>query len=110
MFKLARRLLNLKTESVRLYAAEKISILLENILFAILAFLLGICFMAFVAFALVHFLSDVMQPGFAYLIVAAIYLIIIVVLIKCRRQFIGNPVARMVSRLLLDEPSKNHRS
>ena len=104
MMSLAKRLLRLKAENFRLIAAERLSLLLENILFIILAFLLGVCFMGFVAFALVHFLADFMQPGLAYLCVAGLYAIIIAVLIIFRRSLIGDPIARLVSRLILDEP------
>ncbi len=105
MTRLAKRLLRLKIENAKLVAAERLTLLFENILFAILIFLLGICCMGFIAFAIVHFLSEVMEPGWAYLIVAGLYSIIILFVVKFKRQLIGNPLSRLISRLIIDEPN-----
>ncbi len=104
MTRLVKRLLRLKIENAKLIAAEKLTVLFENILFAILIFLLGVCCMGFIAFAIVHFLSEVMEPGWAYLIVAGLYGIVLALVIKFKRQLIGNPLARLISRLIIDEP------
>ncbi|MDE6832326.1 MAG: phage holin family protein [Muribaculaceae bacterium] len=104
MSHLAKRLLRLKVENAKLMATEKLTILFENILFAMLIFLLGICCMGFIAVGIVHFLSEIMEPGWAYLIVAGLYLIVIILVVRFRHQLIGNPLARLISRLIIDEP------
>lgn len=105
MWSLGKRLLKLKVEDARLVIAERLSILLENLLFIITAILLGVCCLGFITFAIVHFLSTIMEPGWAYLIVAGIYALMIGALVLFRRQFIGNPISRLISRLILSEPS-----
>lgn len=104
--RLVKRLLRLKVENARLVVAERLSILFENILLVILLFLLGVSCMGFIASAAVHFLSEVMEPGWAYLIVAAVYCIVILLVIRFRHRLIGNPLSRLISRLILDEPKK----
>ena len=42
----------------------------------------------------------------AFLIVAAFYVLLAVVLISCKRVFIVNPIARFISRLMLEAPTQ----
>lgn len=104
---LTKQLLRLKVEDARLVMAERLSILLDSLLFIIIAILLGTCCLGFITFAIVHFLSTVMEPGWAYMIIAAFYAAMIGILIMLRRQLITNPVARLISRLILEKPERH---
>lgn len=102
LLKLGQRILTLKYENAKLAAAEKVSLLLENLMLMIVGVLFGTCILLFLALASAHFLSEIMEPGWAYLIVAGVYILLLVFLVIFKRQLIGNTIARFVSKLIFD--------
>lgn len=104
LYKLARRLFQLKIEDARLTLAVKLTKLFGAIVVAAVSFILFLCIMTFVSIALANLLSDVMQPAWAYLIIAGFYALVLVVIILARRALVMDPIARFISRLIIESP------
>lgn len=102
MLKIARRIVALKYENVKLQSAIKLSLLLENIMVMIVGSLLAVCILLFMALAAVHFLSEVMQPGWAYLTIAGVYVVILALAVIFKRRLIGDSISRFISRHIFD--------
>lgn len=98
------RYIKLLIEDTRLNAAEKLIRLLSAVAISALVTILVTAVIVFVSIAVGLALSEVMNPLWAFLIVAAFYLVILVVLIVCRNTLIITPIARFISRLLLPAP------
>lgn len=101
-----KRLGILYFEKARLKTTEKITILLATIAFSAVMMALGIVFFIFVSIGIGHYLATTMAPHMAYLIVAAFYLIILLVTMSLRRRLFVDPIARFMSRLLVEEPEE----
>ncbi len=97
----------LEIEYVKLTAAEKLVILLSTIIIgAIMAILLLPVFIMFL-FALVGVFKLFMATPLAYLTVGGIVLLFIFALFLMRKPLIINPVARFITKLLLDKNTHN---
>lgn len=99
-----KRLGMLYFEKARLKTTEKITILLSTIAFSAVIMALGIVCLVFVSIGIGHLLATSIAPHLAYLIVAAFYLILFVTVIAMRRKLFVDPIARFMSRLLVEEP------
>lgn len=96
----------LLVEDTRLSLAEKLTRLFSAIALSALLTILCSVAMVFVSIAIALGLSELMNPLWAFVIVAAFYLVVLVLLITCRNALIVNPIARFISRLLLPAPKK----
>ncbi len=101
-----KRLGILYFEKARLKTTEKITILLSTIAFSAVIMALGIVCLVFVSIGIGHLLATSIAPHLAYLIVAAFYLILFVTVIALRRKLFVDPIARFMSRLLVEEPEE----
>ncbi len=100
-----RRLFNLEVENARFLVTEKLVVLLSSITFyAILAVIIT-CVTIFLTIGAVNLMLERVEPHWAYMIVAAFYLMLMLILIIFRRQLIINPIARFLSSVILDPPS-----
>ncbi|MDE6306468.1 MAG: phage holin family protein [Muribaculaceae bacterium] len=100
-----RRLFNLEVENARFLVTEKLVVLLSSITFyAILAVIIT-CVTIFLTIGVVNLMLERVEPHWAYMIVAAFYLMLMLILIIFRRQLIINPIARFLSSVILDPPS-----
>lgn len=99
-----RRLGGLYTENIRLKTTEKITILLAAIAFYSVAMALALVCLVFVSIGLGHLLGTVLAPYLAYLLIAVVYLIMFVLVFLLRRQLFIDPIARFMSRLLVELP------
>lgn len=104
LYKLARRLFQLKIEDARLTLAVKLTKLFGAVVLAAVSFILLLCMLAFLSISLANFLSDVMQPGWAYLIIAGFYVLVLAVIVLARRPLVMDPIARFISRLIIESP------
>ena len=108
LYRLAMRLFNLKVEDARLVLAVKITRLLGAIVYLFIGFMLLLCLLGFLAVGVAQLLCEVMSPIGAYAIIAAFYLVLLCVIVMAKKQLIMNPIARFISRLIV-EPPKTHR-
>lgn len=102
----AKRLGILYFEKARLKTTEKITILLSTIAFSAVIMALGIVCLVFVSIGIGHLLATSIAPHLAYLIVAAFYLILFICVVALRRRLFVDPIARFMSRLLVEEPEE----
>ena len=101
-----KRLGSLYFQNVRLKTTEKITILLAAIAFYAVAMAMGLVCLVFVSIGIGHLLATTLAPHLAYLFIAAFYLILFVLTIVFRRQIFIDPIARFVSRLLVEVPEE----
>lgn len=99
--------LKLLLEDTRLNFAEKLTrILSASALFLLLTIVATVA-LVFLSIAVSIALSVAISPLWAFVIVAGFYVLVLVLLVTCRRTFIVNPIARFISTILLDEPVEN---
>lgn len=99
----------LELEYVRLTAAEKLVVLASSlILGAVLAILL-MPIMIMLLFALADVFKLIMAPALAYLSVAGIVILLILAIYLMRRPLVINPVARFITRVMLDRNESKER-
>lgn len=99
-----RRYLELLIEDTRLNAAEKLTRLASAIGIAAVLLFMSVVTLVFLSLGVSMALCEVMKPVWAFLIVAAFYMVLCVVLILARKTLVVDPIARFLSKLLLDPP------
>lgn len=99
-----RRLGSLYFENVRLKTTEKITILLAAVAFYAVVMALGLVCLVFVSIGIGHLLATTLAPHLAYLFIAFFYLILFMLTFVWRRQIFIDPIARFMSRLLVEMP------
>lgn len=112
-----KRLFGLYMENIKLSVAEKLTIFLSASLLVIVGLVLGVFALAFFSGALLEVFVMIVPVAVAYVIVGAFYLLFIVVIVAARNTLIVNPIAKFVSRLVLqdddtedfpDRPRRSH--
>ena len=99
--------LKLLIEDTRLNVAEKLTrVLSAAALFLLLTILITVA-LVFLSIAIGIALSVAISPLWSFIIIAAFYVILLVLLITCRTKLIVNPIARFISALLVEEPAEN---
>lgn len=99
-----RRYVTLNIDYARLTAAEKTSVLLAGIAFYAVMVILATLVLIFVSIGVGHLLAATIAPVWAFVFVAAFYVLLLVVVIIFRRQLFVNPIARFVSRIFVNPP------
>lgn len=99
-----RSYVSLLIEDAKLNAAEKLTRLLSAIALCSLLTILTTVILVFVSIAAGVALAAVIKPLWAFVAVASLYILMVVVLICYRTQLLVDPIARFISRLLLDAP------
>lgn len=102
-----KKLAGLYLEKGRLKVTERLTILLSTVAFAALIIALALILLIFISIGVGHLLATSIAPHFAYLIVAGFYLLLLIIALALRRQIFVNPIARFMSRLLLDDPNEH---
>lgn len=100
----ACRLGQLYITKARLKTTEKLSVLLSTVAFVAIIAAIVVVLAVFITLGVGHILATTIAPHLAYLIVAGFYLILLVAAIILRKSVIINPIARFMSRLILDAP------
>lgn len=101
-----RRLGALYFEKARIKTAEKITILLATVAFSAVMTALGVVFFIFLSIGVGHYLATTMAPYLAYVIIAVFYLLLLLLAMAMRRRLFVDPIARFMSRLLVEEPEE----
>lgn len=94
--------LKLEVEYAKLSLAEKFTILLSTLILGAICLLMFIVILILMSFALVDVFKMFMQPGWAYLSVAGVLVLMIVAVYLLRKPLLVNPIARLISKLFLD--------
>lgn len=97
----------LEVEYVKLTAAEKISILAGTAVMVAIAMVMFLPVLIMLLFALVGVFRLIMPPALAYLTVAGIEILVVVIIYLLRTYLIFNPISRFITRLIIDKSEKN---
>lgn len=94
----------LEVEYLKLTAAEKLIVLVSMMVIGavIMLFLLPVILM--LLFALAQVFIDFMPVAVAYVCVAGVVLFLLAILVLLRKPLVINPVAKFISKVLLDNP------
>ncbi len=93
----------LQTEYVKLDAIEKIVRLLTAAALAIVLFLIVVAVMLFAAFGLASWLSGFMGWTGAFFVVSGLHVVLLLVVVMFRRQWIERPLVSFLANLLMNE-------
>ena len=104
-----KQLLHLLLNDLRLSATEKLSKLITTFAIVFIIGLLGLGVLLFLSYSMAAFFSTFMSQGFAYMIVAGVYLLFIVVVVLFRVALIETPVTRLISKIILSGPIHKQR-
>lgn len=96
-----KELITLKYEYTRYTVAEKLTMILAMAALGLITLLMVMVIMFFLSVALSHCLAESVGMVWSSLIVAAIYLVILLVLIALRKQLFINPVSKFITRMML---------
>lgn len=101
-----KRLGSLYLESMKLKTTEKITVLLSSIAYIAVIIAVGLVCLVFISIGIGHLLATTIAPHLAYLFIAAFYLLLFVLAIVFKRQIFVDPIARFMSRLMVDPPKQ----
>lgn len=99
------RLVSLEVDNAKLMLAEKLTVLLGRIAMAAVAFIISACVLVFVSMGVADLLLRSLPACWTYLIVAAFYFVLVVLALIFRRQIFTDPIARFLSKVILDPPA-----
>jgi|GEM_PF-935958 hypothetical protein len=100
--------IRLLIEDTKLNMVEKLTRLLSAIAMCSLLTILITAALVFISIAAGLALSTIIPPLWAFIIVAGFYIIVMILLICYRTRLLVNPIARFISRLLLDAPKSQN--
>jgi len=104
-----QRIAGLYIQSGKLTLTKVMTGILTAVVIAFICLLFVIISLALLSYGAIEALSLHMSSIWAYLIVGGFYLILIVLMIVFRRTIIINPIARSLSKIILDAPD-NHNT
>lgn len=94
----------LEVEYLKLTAAEKLIIILSMSVIGVVILLFLLPAILMFLFALAQVFIDFMPVAVAYVCVGGIILLVLGILVLFRRPLVINPVAKFISKVLLDHP------
>ena len=98
----------LEIEYLKLTAAEKIIILVSMMVIGIVVLLLLLPAILMFLFALAQVFIGFLPVAVAYVCVGGIVLLLLGILVLFRKQMVINPVAKFISKVLLDHPENKN--
>lgn len=106
---LLKRLVSLYIESVKLTAAEKLTVVLSAGVLLIVALVLGIFALAFISGACIELLALVLPAWASYSILGGFFLLLVIGVLVFRKTLVVNPIARFVSKLVFENNVGNDK-
>lgn len=98
----------LEVEYLKLTAAEKIIILVSMMVIGVVVLLLLLPAILMFLFALAQVFIGFLPVAVAYVCVGGIVLLLLGILVLFRKQLVINPVAKFISKVLLDHPENRN--
>lgn len=95
--------LHLRVEQVKYLGTEKLSIILAASVFLVVAILLAVIAVCYFSVALLHLLQSCVGLVWASVIMGVAMLLLLGLVYLMRRRWILNPIARFLSRVLLED-------
>lgn len=102
------RLLKLYLEGAKLTVADKLTVLFSAGVLLVTLVVLGMFALAFLSGALVQLLALVLPVWACFAICAGGYALVMVLVVLFRKSLIVNPIARFVSKLVLEHDHTDH--
>ena len=97
-----KKYLELQKEFVKLYATEKMTVILSAILIVTVLLLLGSIVLLFLTFALAYYLGDVLGSlSLGFGLISAFILLLTVIFYLNRNRMVIQPMARFMTKLIL---------
>lgn len=106
IFSEVKNLCNLEIENARLLLSEKLTLLVGKLALTAVVFIMSTAAMLFLSLAVAHMLMHTLSPAATYTIVGAFYVAIAILVATFRRQLIIDPLARYITRVVLDPPAQ----
>lgn len=103
IFSHARNWIKYEVVYTKLTVAEKSTILGGAAAFAMVLLMLSLPILIMLSFALKEVFQLMMVPALAYLCVAGVWIIFIVVIYLLRKKLISDPIAKFITRLFFDK-------
>lgn len=92
----------LELEYAKLTVAEKATVLMTSLILIFVCLLLGMVVLILLALSLSELFMLLMSPALAYLSVAGIICLLLVLLFVCRKPLLLNPLARMFTKVIFE--------
>ncbi len=102
-----KRYLHLRIEQVKFLGTEKLSIILAAMIFLMVTILLAVIAVCYFSVALLQLLQSCVGIVWAGVIMGVVMLLLIGLVYMMRRRWILDPIARFLSRVLLDDKDDN---
>ena len=102
-----QRIARLYIHSGKLTLTEVLTQIMAAIVIAAVCLLFVIIALAFVSYGVIDALSQSMPAVWAYLIVGGFYMLLIALMIVFKHTLIINPIARFLSKIILDTPDSH---
>lgn len=103
-----QRIAKLYINSGKLTVTEVLTQILTAVAITFVCLLFVIIALAFVSYGVIAALSQHMATIWAYLIVGGFYMMLIALMIVFKRTLIINPIARFLSKIILDAPGSHN--
>lgn len=98
-----KRYLHLRIEQVKFFGTEKLSVILAASVFLMVTILLAVIAVCYFSVALLQLLQSCVGLVWASVIMGVVMLLLICLVYLMRKRWILNPIARFLSRVLLDD-------
>jgi hypothetical protein len=108
LYENGRQWIRLQIEYAKLTATEKLTVLLSTLIIGAVCMLLGMVILILLSFSLVDLFKTFMAPALACLSVSGILILLILLILLLRRPLLENPIARLLSKLILDIKSNEN--
>lgn len=105
LFLQGKNWVELEVEYLKLTAAEKITLLMSVLVIGAVCLLMGMVVLILLAFALVELFKLMMAPALAYLTVAGIVCVLILLLFVFRKFILLNPFSKFITKLFINHHS-----
>ena len=103
LFEKAKSYAKMQGEYIRLDVTEKSARLLKVAALCLCVILLALPILLFLSLTLAHALVPCIGVVGAYAIVAAVYILLLIIVFANRKRWIERPLVRFLSSLMLDE-------
>ncbi|MCM1290952.1 MAG: hypothetical protein NC201_00940 [Prevotella sp.] len=99
----ARKWWHNQVDYVKLTAAEKFTILVSALVVGAVCMFISTIALVLFSFALVEVFKDFLCPALAYTCVGGVFIILCILIVIFRRPLVLNPIARFITRLIIDK-------
>lgn len=101
IFNEGKEYMKLQLEYGKLTATEKLTLLLSNLAIGLICVFLAVIALFFLSMSIVDLIAESLGGAWSCLIMCGFYTLVILVLYLLRKPLVINPMARMISRIIL---------